>query len=41
LSARPLAATGEIAAQFGKVYGAKVSTNTISSITEKVAGELA
>jgi transposase-like protein len=33
--------TGEIAAHFEEVYGAKVSKDTISRITEKVAGELA
>jgi putative transposase len=33
--------TGEIAAHFDEVYGAKVSKDTISRITEKVAGELA
>ena len=32
---------GEIAAHFEEVYGAKVSKDTISRITEKVAGELA
>lgn len=31
----------EIAAHFDKVYGARVSKDTISQITEKVAGELA
>lgn len=40
LSARGLTA-GEIAAHFEEVYGAKVSKDTISRITEKVAGELA
>lgn len=40
LSARGLT-TGEIAAHFDEVYGAKVSKDTISRITEKVAGELA
>ena len=40
LSARGLT-TGEIAAHFDEVYGAKVSKDTISKITEKVAGELA
>ncbi|MBP1232505.1 transposase-like protein [Arthrobacter sp. PvP102] len=40
LSARGLT-TGEIAAHFEEVYGAKVSKDTISRITEKVAGELA
>jgi putative transposase len=39
LSARGLT-TGEIAAHFEEVYGAKVSKDTISKITEKVAGEL-
>jgi putative transposase len=39
LSARGLT-TGEIAAHFEEVYGAKVSKDTISRITEKVAGEL-
>jgi transposase-like protein len=33
--------TGEIAAHFEEVYGAKVSKDTISRITEKVVGELA
>ncbi|MDR6507663.1 transposase [Arthrobacter oryzae] len=33
--------TGEIAAHFEEVYGAKVSKDAISRITEKVAGELA
>jgi transposase-like protein len=40
LSARGLT-TGEIAAHFDEVYGAKVSKDTVSRITEKVAGELA
>ncbi|ENO17307.1 ISDet4 transposase [Schaalia cardiffensis F0333] len=40
LSARGLT-TGEIAAHFDEVYGAKVSKDTISQITEKVSGELA
>ncbi len=40
LTARGLT-TGEIAAHFDEVYGAKVSKDTISRITEKVAGELA
>lgn len=40
LSARGLT-IGEIAAHFEEVYGAKVSKDTISRITEKVAGELA
>ncbi len=39
LSARGLT-TGEIAAHFDEVYGAKVSKDTVSKITEKVAGEL-
>ncbi len=39
-SARGLT-TGEIVAHFEEVYGAKVSKDTISRITEKVAGELA
>lgn len=33
--------TGEIAAHFDEVYGAKVSKDTISRIAEKVSGELA
>lgn len=33
--------TGEIAAQFDEGYGARVSKDTISRITEKVTGELA
>src|SRR5690606_13266376 len=33
--------TGEIVAHFDEVYGAKVSKDTVSRITEKVAGELA
>ncbi|SER37122.1 Transposase, Mutator family [Arthrobacter sp. OV608] len=33
--------TGEIAAHFEEVYGARVSKDTISRITEKAAGELA
>lgn len=33
--------TGEIAAYFNEVYGAKVSRDTISRITEKVTAELA
>ncbi|MBP2217092.1 transposase-like protein [Arthrobacter sp. CAN_C5] len=33
--------TGEIAAHVEEVYGAKVLKDTISRITEKVAGELA
>lgn len=40
LTARGLT-TGEIAAHFGEVYGAKVSKDTISRITEKVTSELA
>lgn len=32
--------TGEIAARFDDVYGAKVSKDTISRITDKVVGEL-
>ena len=40
LSARGLT-TGEIAAHFEEVYGASVSKDTISRITEKVSGELA
>ncbi|CAA9222291.1 MAG: Mobile element protein [uncultured Arthrobacter sp.] len=40
LSARGLT-TGEIAAHFEEVYGAKVSRDAISRITEKVAGEMA
>ena len=39
LSARGLT-TGEISAHFEEVYGARVSKDTISRITEKVAGEL-
>lgn len=39
LSARGLT-TGEIAAHFAEVYGASVSKDTISRITEKVAGEM-
>ncbi len=39
LTARGLT-TGEIAAHFGEVYGAKVSKDTISRITEKVTGEM-
>jgi putative transposase len=39
LTARGLT-TGEIAAHFGEVYGAKVSKDTISRITEKVVGEM-
>ncbi|WP_415854154.1 IS256 family transposase [Sinomonas sp. G460-2] len=40
LSARGLT-TGEIAAHFDEVYGAAVSKDTVSRITEKVAGEMA
>jgi putative transposase len=40
LSARGLT-TGEIAAHFADVYGARVSKDTISRISEKVAGEMA
>ncbi|SFV24946.1 Transposase (or an inactivated derivative) [Micrococcus terreus] len=40
LSARGLT-TGEVTAHFEEVYGATVSKDTISRITEKVAGELA
>ncbi len=40
LTARGLT-TGEIAAHFEEVYGARVSKDTISRITEKVTGELA
>ncbi len=40
LTARGLT-TGEIAAHFEEVYGATVSKDTISRITEKVAGEMA
>ena len=39
LTARGLT-TGEIAAHFGEVYGAQVSKDTISRITEKVVGEM-
>jgi transposase-like protein len=39
LSARGLT-TGEIAAHFDEVYGAKVSRDTISRITEKVVAEM-
>ncbi len=39
LTARGLT-TGEIAAHFQEVYGAKVSKDTISRITEKVVGEM-
>jgi putative transposase len=40
LTARGLT-TGEIAAHFAEVYGATVSKDTISRITEKVTGEMA
>ncbi len=40
LTARGLT-TGEVAAHFADVYGATVSKDTISRITEKVVGELA
>nr|WP_231897058.1 IS256 family transposase [[Mycobacterium] stephanolepidis] len=33
--------TGEVAAYFGEVYGADVSKDTISKITDKVVGEMA
>lgn len=39
LSAKGLT-TGEIAAHFDDVYGAKVSKDTISRITDKVTGEM-
>jgi putative transposase len=39
LTARGLT-TGEIAAHFGEVYGAKISKDTISRITDKVIGEM-
>ncbi len=39
LTARGLT-TGEIAAHFGEVYGARVSKDTISRITEKVVAEM-
>jgi putative transposase len=39
LSAKGLT-TGEIAAHFGEVFGARVSRDTISRITEKVIGEM-
>jgi putative transposase len=32
--------TGEIAAHFKEVYGAKISKDTVSRITEKVTGEM-
>ena len=40
LTARGLT-TGEIAAHFEEVYGAKVSKDTISRITDKVLEEMA
>src|SRR4051812_16045650 len=40
LTARGLT-TGEVAAHFGEVYGAKVSRDTISRITDKVLEEMA
>jgi transposase-like protein len=40
LTARGLT-TGEVAAHFEEVYGARISKDTISRITEKVTGELA
>ena len=40
LTARGLT-TGEIAAHFDEVYGAQVSKDTISRITDKVIGEMA
>lgn len=40
LTARGLT-TGEVAAHFADVYGASVSKDTISRITEKVSGEMA
>jgi len=40
LTARGLT-TGEVAAHFEEVYGARVSKDTISRITEKIVGELA
>lgn len=39
LTARGLT-TGEIAAHFAEVYGATVSKDTISRITDKVVGEM-
>ncbi|WP_205857757.1 transposase, partial [Phytoactinopolyspora endophytica] len=33
--------TGEVAAHFDEVYGARVSKDTISRITDKVLGEMA
>ena len=39
LTARGLT-TGEIAAHFGEVYGARISKDTISRITEKVTSEM-
>ncbi|WP_346348873.1 transposase [Rhodococcus sp. T2V] len=41
LPQRPRVATGEIAAHFDNGYDATVSNDTISRLTEKVAGELA
>lgn len=40
LTARGLT-TGEVAAHLEEVYGARVSKDTISRITEKIVGELA
>lgn len=40
LTARGLI-TGEVVAHFEEVYGARVSKDTISRITEKIVGELA
>jgi putative transposase len=39
LTARGLT-TGEVAAHFGEVYGARISKDTISQITEKVTAEM-
>lgn len=39
LTARGLT-TGEVAAHFGEVYGASVSKDTISKITDKVIAEM-
>ena len=39
LTARDLT-TGEVAAHFAEVYGAKVSENTISRITDEVLEEM-
>jgi putative transposase len=33
--------TGEIAAHFAEVYGATISKDTVSRITDKVTGEMA